>query len=325
MSVQQTKQYPAKPKNLQKKANQALTEINNDLMKSFIEVTKDKPINDSTTTTMKNLSVFHVGREVNTSKYLYKVQTPGKGMTILLIEDTDGEYHAAFTMCLDSEPRFDRRIGLNKVLQSAIKGDIYSLKGMMGDFTIKPQGTMSVQTAVIKQFLHFLEKGFTKTDERGAKKQYKESLNKAEKTLYDVLTNVFIEDGRVEIDTQYIQFRAVFDESFKTPHWYTTSYLASMTDYEKRNLTVLKNGGATAFYITCTHKETGAKKVYCSLTACSAKTPFCKQIGRIEALRKMAKAAIYEIEITSEEDPYLRVIETIGTLNNLDNSFIQTN
>ena len=53
MSVQQTKQYPAKPKNLQKKANQALTEINNDLMKSFIEVTKDKPVNDSTTATMK--------------------------------------------------------------------------------------------------------------------------------------------------------------------------------------------------------------------------------------------------------------------------------
>lgn len=324
MTTQQST-YPVKPKNSQKKANQLKTEVNTQLMNTLVQKLENNSINDSTTETLKNISVFHIGRDVNTSKYLYKVGTPGKGMSILLIEDTAGDYHVAFTVCLESEPRFDRRVGLYHVLNSALKGDIYSLKGMMGDFTIKPQGTMSVQTAVIKQFLHFLEKGFTKTDEREAKKQYKESLNKAEKTLYDVLTNVFIEDGRVEIDTQYIQFRAVFDESFKTPHWYTTSYLASMTDYEKRNLTVLKNGGATAFYITCTHKETGAKKVYCSLTACSAKTPFCKQIGRIEALRKMAKAAIYEIEIASEEDPYLRVIETIGTLNNLDHIFIQTN
>jgi len=324
MTTQQT-MYPVKPNNAQKKANQLKTEVNTQLMNSLVQKLENNPINDSTTETLKNISVFHIGRDVNTSKYLYKVDTPEKGMSILLIEDTAGEYHAAFTMCLDSEPRFDRRIGLNKVLQSAIKGDIYSLKGMMGDFTIKPQGTMSVQTTVIKQFLHFLEKGFTKTDEREAKKQYKESLNKAEKTLYDVLTNVFIEDGRVEIDTQYIQFRAVFDELLQTPHWFTTSYLASMTEDEKRNLTVLKNGGATAFYITCTHKETGAKKVYYSLTACSAKTPFCKQIGRIEALRKMAKAAIYEIDIASEEDPYDRVIETITTLNNLHPIFIQTN
>lgn len=324
MTTQQST-YPVKPKNSQKKANQLKTEVNTQLMNTLVQKLENNSINDSTTETLKNISVFHIGRDVNTSKYLYKVGTPGKGMSILLIEDTAGDYHVAFTVCLESEPRFDRRVGLYHVLNSALKGDIYSLKEMMGDFSIKPQGTMSVQTAVIKQFLNYLKTGVAKVDTREAKKQYKDSLNNAEKTLFDVITNVFKQDSSVEIDTQYIQFRAVFDELIQTPHWYTTSYLASMTEDEKRYLAVLKNGGATAFYITCTHKETGAKKVYCSLTACSAKTPFCKQIGRIEALRKMAKAAIYEIDIASEEHPYDRVIETITTLNNLDPIFIQTN
>lgn len=324
MTTQQS-MYPVKPNNAQKKANQLKTEVNTQLMNSLVQKLENNPINDATTETLKNISVFHVGRNVNTSKYLYKVDTPEKGMSILLIEDTVGDYHVAFTVCLESEPRFDRRVGLYHVLNSALKGDIYSLKAMMGDFSIKPQGTMSVQTAVIKQFLNYLKTGVAKTDTREVKKQYKDSLNKAEKTLYDVITGVFAKDDSIEIDTQYIQFRAVFCNLLKKPYWYTTSYLASMTEDEKHYLNVLKNGGATAFYITCTHKETGAKKVYCSLTACSAKTPFCKQIGRIEALRKMAKAAIYEIDIASEEDPYLRVIETISTLNNLDNSFIQTN